>query len=337
MKNIFRLFLLCILLGIAQAENNQKNQVIQVNTNTKKGFYSDYFYQISDLTTKDKEIYIAIIPNNTAGTIIPEDEADYKVLWNGYAKTWSLNSSMSKFLREKLPIVTLAPAFPTQDNSGTYSNALNRKSMQDIRKEWNRQDLQLVAMIKDLQAKLKKDGYKIHEKVLFYGFSSQSDFANRFALLHPQLVEAVAVGGIVDYITLPISEYKGKKLNYPVGVADLDSIGNHQFDIAEFKKIKFFWYDGADDTNTTFYKQYGFWDNADIDLIFELFVGKKYDEKHVYDKKLLDTNLRILKENGVNFEYKTYPKVKHQITQEMENNVVEFFDKIINKDTNPTT
>ncbi len=309
---------------------NSDNKIIQVNADVKKGFYSDYFYQISDLTTRDKEIYIAILPNNTPGTIIPEDYGDYKTLWNGYAKTWGINSGMSKLLRDKLPIITLSPAFPTQDNSGTYSNVLNKKSINDARKEWNRQDLQLIEIIKDLKNRLKKEGYKIHDKVLFYGFSSQADFANRFALLHPQLVEAVAVGGIVDYITLPISEYKNQKLNYPLGVADVKGIDNNEFNLDEFRKIKFFWYDGADDTNTTFKKCYKVWSDNDIDITFQLFTNRKYDENRVHDKKILKNCLKILKENGVNFEYKTYPKIKHYITQEMKNDVVKFFDKILN-------
>jgi hypothetical protein len=97
MKNIFKLFLICLLFTgcFAKKQNEFKiektekltfifdfdaktNSIIQVNA--KKGFYSDYFYQISDLATKDKEIYIAIIPNNTPGTIIPEDDDDYKTL-----------------------------------------------------------------------------------------------------------------------------------------------------------------------------------------------------------------------------------------------------------------
>ena len=48
----------------------------------------------------------------------------------------------------------------------------------------------------------------------------------------------------------------------------------------------------------------------------------------MYDKKILQNNLKIFKKEGVDFEYKIYPKVKHDFTNEMKNDVVKFFDKI---------
>lgn len=294
----------------------------------KKGFFSDYYYQISQNAKKDKPIYIAIMPNNTPGTVIPDDESDYQETFRGFARTRWMKSNISRLLREKLEIATLVPAFPTQNNSGVYSNLLNDKSMNHKRKRWNRVDLQLIKIIEDARKNLEKQGYKVHEKVLFYGFSSQADFANRFALLHPHLVKAVAVGGIVDYITPPISEYKNKKLNYPVGIADIDAIGKHEFSLDALKDVKFFWFDGNDDTNTTFNKHYGVWKNEDIDLIYEIFAGKKYDEKKLYDAKILENVLKIMKEKNINFTYKRYKNVRHDFTNEMKNDVVEFFSKI---------
>ena len=71
--------------------------------------------------------------------------------------------------------------------------------METDRSEWLRHDLQLIQIIKNMKIRLKKQGFNVDERVSFIGFSSQSDFATRFAFLHPEIVKIVAVGGSVDY------------------------------------------------------------------------------------------------------------------------------------------
>ncbi len=318
-------FIIIIALIFSVSISAKAGSINHIKANPKSGFYSDYFYEISQNTTKNDKINIVIIPNNTPGTIIPEDDGGYQSLWNGYAKTWGIGSKISRLLLENLKIVILAPAFPTQNNSGIYSNQLNKKSMETDRSEWLRHDLQLIQIIKNMKIRLKKQGFNVDERVSFIGFSSQSDFATRFAILHPEIVKIVAVGGIVDYLTLPISEYQNQQLPYPLGVNDVKKFEKTNFNLETLKNVKFFLFDGEDDKNTTFNKQYGVWSENDIDLIFKLFADNKYDENNLYNPKILHQCLEIWRENGINFEYKKYPNTKHNFTYEMKTDVLDFF------------
>jgi len=319
MKIIF-LGLIFSTISLAKA-----GEIKHIDAQPKSGFYSDYFYEISKNATKNDKINIIIIPNNTPGTIIPEDDGDYRTLWNEYAKTWGMGSKMSQILLENLKIVMLAPAFPTQNNSGVYANHLNKKSMETQKPEWHRHDLQLIQIIKNLKIRLKKQGFDVDKKVSFIGFSAQSDFATRFTILHPEIVKIVAVGGIVDYLTLPISEYQNQQLPYPLGVNDVKKFEKTNFKPDALKKVQFFLFDGAGDKNTTLDKQHNVWSNEDIDLIFKLFADNKYEKENPYNRKILDQCLEIWRENGMNFEYKKYPNTKHNFTDAMKTDVLEFF------------
>ncbi|HCC08067.1 MAG TPA: hypothetical protein DEP72_07940 [Clostridiales bacterium] len=80
-----------------------------------------------------------------------------------------------------------------------------------------------------------------------YGYSTSAVFAYRFALLHPEIVEAVFAGGVGGAIPIPLSEYKGENLIYPVGTSDLENIIDSKFNEEAYRKVKQFYFMGSEE------------------------------------------------------------------------------------------
>ena len=75
------------------------------------------------------------------------------------------------------------------------------------------------------------------------GFSASGTFTNRFAILHPTFVRAVATGGINSIPTFPTDRWNDVRLRYPVGIADVKEIAAIDFDEMAYKKYRsiFIW------------------------------------------------------------------------------------------------
>lgn len=121
---------------------------------------------------------------------------------------------------------------------------LSDKEIAQIQKQcWNITE-QLVNMIKSSKLFLEQLEITIDDKVITEGYSAGSKFANLFTALHPEIVKACVCGGNSGLGILPISEYKGQILNYPLGVANIPN-----FDAESFKKTPQLYYIGTEDYN----------------------------------------------------------------------------------------
>ena len=89
---------------------------------------------------------------------------------------------------------------------------------------------------------LNESNIKVPNKVIMAGYSEGSKFASHFALIHPECLSAVILGGTAGATALPVSEYNGYKFNYPLGINDIPN-----FDMNQYKQIAFFQYQGEDD------------------------------------------------------------------------------------------
>jgi len=106
--------------------------------------------------------------------------------------------------------------------------------------EFKHLDLQvcrvLDAALSFLREELKID---LPDKVDMSGYSGEGEFIVRFALLHPQRLHAVCAGGISWSPALPLAELYGSKIDYPLGVNDIEKYSD-DFDLNAWKEIKFF-------------------------------------------------------------------------------------------------
>ena len=55
------------------------------------------------------------------------------------------------------------------------------------------------------------------DRIFLNGYSSSGVFAQRFALLHPEIVETACIGGASGSIPIPT-----EKIAYPIGIANYD-------------------------------------------------------------------------------------------------------------------
>lgn len=63
------------------------------------------------------------------------------------------------------------------------------------------------------------------------GYSASGVFAERFSLLHPDIIDTVCIGGASESIPV-ISDI----LDYPLGIKDFSKITGLSFDIDNYKK-----------------------------------------------------------------------------------------------------
>lgn len=104
-------------------------------------------------------------------------------------------------------------------DSSLYSHELNRAVFILQEGPYKRLDLQVLNMFKDARKQLKKQGISTKKKILVAGASASGSFAWRFTILHPGYVLA-CFAAAQHYPTLPLQEFNGEKLIYPIGVAD---------------------------------------------------------------------------------------------------------------------
>jgi hypothetical protein len=86
-----------------------------------------------------------------------------------------------------------------------------------------RPDLEIRNIILGFLIRAEASGLQMHHKVFFTGFSNGGIQSNVFPLLHPDMVEASAVGAAGAY-TMPLARYEGRELSYPLGIADIGQI-----------------------------------------------------------------------------------------------------------------
>jgi hypothetical protein len=184
-----------------------------------------------------------------------------------------------------------------------------------------RLDEQLMAMTKHAKIQLQKMGILVNEKILLTGFSASGTFANRFTFLHPQLVAAVACGGINAMPMLPLKTLESSHLIYPIGLYDYEKIFSDTIHLTAYKKVPQFIYMGGKDEN---------------DAV--LFDDAYSDKERAVIYKCLGKTMQpdrwikcqdIYKKEMTNATFKTYGHIGHQTDKEVFLDVSSFFLKVM--------
>ncbi|MDP1829015.1 MAG: hypothetical protein Q8L48_37480 [Archangium sp.] len=214
-------------------------------------------------------------------------------------------------LADRLGTPLLVPLFPRpptkEDEDNLYLHALTRSSLETKLEAYRRVDLQLLAMIDDARA-----GQQLDPAVLLTGFSASGSFVNRFAVLHPERVKAVACGSPGGWPLAPASD-----LTWPVGVGDVEQLTGRAVDLAALKKVAWFFFLGGDDLNDAVPKRDSF-SLADEEVIF-----RRFGKTPVSRWKAAE---RLYRTAGLAARFKLYPRVAHQVSPEMEKDLALFFE-----------
>ena len=224
-------------------------------------------------------------------------------------------------LAERLGCPLLVPMFPRpstpSEEANLYLHALSRASLQTQAKAWKRVDLQLLNMIQDAQGQLNAMGLTFNPRVLLSGFSASGSFVNRFTILHPEHVLAVACGSPGGWPIAPVAEQGGERLGYPVGIGDLEALVGSPFKLDALKSVPWFFYLGDQDSNDAVPYRDSF-SRADEELIFRRFgttlPGRWKQAEQLYTSQ------------GLSARFALYPGVSHTVTPEMEADIALFFE-----------
>lgn len=289
------------------------DSLIVVARNPEKGFHHDYLLFIPRKTPLDKKLFLLVEPNNT-GKISDSIEVHKK-----YAIHLASVSSVGNNISTELKLPLLVPVFPRPESQPLiYTHALDRDVMLESLPELKRLDLQLLEMIEDARNILISMDIQVDTKIFMNGFSASASFTNRFSLIHPEKIKALAIGGFNGKLMIPQNEINGIKIDYPIGVKDFNELFGKSFDINTYRQIPQFIYMGKLDENDAI--QFDDAYNENERKIINDNIGS-----HVQDRYLACQ--KIYQENNINAIFKTYENVGHWTTSDVNLEVIKFFLK----------
>ena len=285
-------------------------ELIKVPANAGLGFHWPYYLSIPHALSE--KTVLLVEPNNTGG--VSDDPVVHDQAAENLAK-WRSSFAVD------LDVPLLVPTFPRPATEWlVYTHALDRDSLVTAISGLHRIDLQLIAMVKDAQQRLSAMGYRVSERIFMNGYSASGSFTNRFTLLHPEIVQAAAIGSPGGWPTVPVSEWEQTTLRYPVGIADLASLVGTGFDVDTFRMVPQYVYVGDVDGNDAVDFSDGF-DQVDRELIDELFGdgSPHIAERWPHAEEIFDSI-------GSAGEFVIYPGVAHAISPEMFQDLKAFFE-----------
>lgn len=277
--------------------------------NPQAGFFWPYALR---MPTELKCKHLLVAPNNTG--FVTTDPELIKAAAAGELERHTA-------LAERLGCVLLMPMFPrpAKGDGNLYLHALTRESMLVKQPQaWRRVDLQLGAMMRDAHKQLQTQGLApLDPRALLWGFSASGSFVNRFALLHPQQVLAVASGSPGGWPIAPLERHGGATLRYPVGIADVRTLTGKKVSIQAAKSVAWYFYMGDQDANDAVVFRDSF-SKADEKLIFEHFGTTPLAR--------WDGIKQIYADQGLRAEFVLYPNAAHVVTPEMHAGIATFFE-----------
>lgn len=294
-----------------------KNQVIEIQADPDLGFHWNYYLFLPQNILNNQDSHLMVLPINTGTS---SDDVSFV---NNYAKNFVSNN----YLGTSLNKAVLMPAIPrprtqpegVRPGGYAYTHALCRQTMKVTQENFKRVDLQLLAMVDHAIEMLDYNGLKLRDKIFIDGFSASGNYITRFVLLHPERIRAATAGGLNGMPTLPVSEYDGMDLRYPVGISDIEELTGKPFNEEAFKEISIYYYMGYLDENDTlpFTDAY---DPEDQQTLRELL-----GEHMIYDR--WPKSIEIFESINSQVQFNVYNDTAHEIKSEMWQDIIKFFQK----------
>jgi hypothetical protein len=305
-----------LVSGFTLINAQSRDTLIEVAAQPASGFNFPYFLFIPGDCGKDKETYLLVEPNNTGFV------NDTFRVHEAAARVQVALGPLGNYLSRELKLPYLVPVFPRPaKQSKVYTHMLDRNALLIKHGALKRIDLQLIAMIKDAQGKLRDGGFILRDEILMSGFSSSGVFANRFACLHPELVKAYSAGGINGLLMMPYAQWNNEALPYPIGTSDFIKITGEAFNFDAFAAIDQFLYMGDADTHDAIQLDDGY--NKNERALIDQVMGKNMLPDRWFACQLqykLATH-RV--------QFRTYSGVGHEINEDILRDLVRFYSGVI--------
>ena len=267
-------------------------------------------------TSNYKNPYILVLPkqiNDNSLLAVEvnnlETENEEQLINNGLLTAYHLTVNLKEYNN---PI--LIPIIPSVRNGVPYYQQLSRECFFiPSDNSLYRIDLQVLNIINEVKQKISNIA-KINEKIFLNGYSSSGVFAQRFALLHPEIIDTLCVGGASGSIPIPT-----EKLEYPIGIADYESLTDKPFDLESYSKIKFRYYVGeleiqnkSDSRFDDFGQPASKHDMSYFDRSVPTTVGKK--QRDMFGKNLFEraiNEISLMREIGLDIEQTIFENRTH--------------------------
>lgn len=78
---------------------------------------------------------------------------------------------------------------------------------------------------------------KVQDKIFLSGYSASGVFAQRFALVYPEIINRALIGGAAGTIPVPTN-----KIKFPIGIQDFKELFGKEFNGEAYKQIQFGYY-----------------------------------------------------------------------------------------------
>ncbi|WP_345221703.1 hypothetical protein [Hymenobacter koreensis] len=315
-----RIFIVSLLAGLfflqlptLAAVPAPTDTVLRVEANPAKGFHYAYFLMVPKKAPRQQPLYLLVETNNTGklNDTLAVHERAARIMAAGPG------GALGRHLAKNLGVPLLVPAFPRPAEQGnTYTHALD-KDVMHAGGTLKRLDLQLLRMIEDARTQLQPLGIALQPQVLLNGFSASGTFANRFTLLHPERVRAVAGGGLNGLLMLPVAKVQGAALPYPLGTADFKQLTGTRFNARAYRAVPQFLYMGALDDNDAapFDDAY---DNAERQLIYRYLGEKMQPDRWAFCQQ-------VYTQEQAKATFKTYSHIGHGTDMVVFNDLLAFF------------
>ncbi|MGM0378065.1 MAG: hypothetical protein ACQEQ0_14955 [Bacteroidota bacterium] len=314
-KFILSIASLFIMVGCSQSPNGE---LVFVDAGENEGFHFPYFLFIPDDVGQNEKVHLIVHPNNSG---FADDDLQKHI--DKAQRTATKDFYLGNYVAMELNYPLLVPVFPrSRTNWKIYTHSLDRDVMIQKDDSLERIDLQLIEMFQDARHRLERRNIESEDRFLLTGFSASATFANRFAVIHPELVSAVAAGGLNGLLMLPLDSLKGEALNYPVGTNDLNKLTAREFDRDRFLKIPQFYFMGEMDDNDAIPFEDAFEDD-ERHQIYRLLGRQMQPERW-------DNCAGIYKTQPVNAVIKTYESIGHEAPEIVKEEIVEFFRTRLN-------
>jgi hypothetical protein len=283
---------------------------LKVPADPRKGFHFPYYLFVPKGIEPAADSHLLVEGNNTGMT-----SDDFQVHDDAAARL--VKASHANRIARELGTPLLVPVFPRPAGQWqAYTHSLDEDTLMIPSGPLKRIDLQLIQMIRDAQALLRRNHVNVRDKVFLHGYSASGVFANRFPVLHPQIVRAIAAGGVNAIPILPVAQWHGTTLPFPVGIADLKRIADIDFDETAYRQVSQYIYMGYLDRNDTTLSRDAFCEEH-AKLIREL-IGAEMPKRW-------EVSQSIYRELAIPAQCVTYNGSAHEIKPEMIDDIVKFF------------
>jgi hypothetical protein len=274
-----------------------------------RGFHWPYYLLMPVDVPTDGSAYLLVEPSNSGRT---SDDFEFHDMRAREVAFQGRTSQIARRLNSPL----LVPVFPRPESQGqVYTHALDRDTLLIADGPLARIDLQLLNMIDDARERLRAVGIQTQQKVQMTGFSASGNFVNRFAILHPDRVRAVATGGVNGIPIVPLPEIAGRQLRFPVGTFDVEQLSGRPVDLDSYRQVSQFIYMGYLDRNDTLPFRDAY-DEPDAQLTVDV-LGNSMPTRW-------ETSHKLYVAQGIPAQFVTYNGVGHEVRQEMVDDVVAF-------------